>query len=108
MQSGGILSINSHSAVYNFTLAGGELASSGVDLVNGYGSWSLQGASCTITGGVDIHHQRPSRSISTCLTNGFVVETGSTLEITGSLKNGQAQQKWPGRHDSRRPAHWHR
>ena len=95
VQSGGVLSINSHSGVLNLTLAGGELASSGVDPVNGYGSWSLQGASCTATGGVTSTISAQQVDFNS-LTNGFVVEAGSTLQITGSLKNGQLDKYGPG------------
>jgi autotransporter-associated beta strand protein len=95
VQTGGVLSINSHSGLINLTLSGGELASSGVDPVNGYGSWSLQGDSCTATGGVTSIISAQQVDFNS-LTNGFVVETGSTLEITGSLKNGTLTKNGPG------------
>jgi hypothetical protein len=95
VQSGAILSINSHSALVNLTLAGGELASSGVDPFYGYGSWSLQGDACTVTGGGVSTISAQQVDFNT-LTNGFVVETGSTLEITGSLKNGTLTKNGPG------------
>jgi hypothetical protein len=95
VQSGGVLRINSHSAVFDLILSGGELASTGVDLVNGYGSWSLQGDSCTATGGVTSIISAQQVDFNS-LANGFVVDTGSTLEITGSLKNGQLNKNGPG------------
>ena len=95
VQSGAILSINSHSALANLTLAGGELASSGTDPFYGYGSWSLQGDACTVTGGVVSTISAQQVDFNT-LTNGFVVDTGSTLEITGSLKNGTLTKNGPG------------
>ncbi|MCB1130986.1 MAG: hypothetical protein KDN05_07645 [Verrucomicrobiae bacterium] len=95
VEAGAILSINSHSALFNLTLAGGELASSGVDPIYGYGSWSLQGDSCTATGGVVSTISAQQVDFNT-LTNGFVVESGSTLEIIGSLKNGTLRKNGPG------------
>jgi len=95
VQSGAILTINSHSALANLTLAGGELASSGTDPFYGYGSWSLQGNSCTVTGGVTSTISAQQVDFNT-LVNGFIVETGSTLEITGSLKNGTLTKNGPG------------
>jgi hypothetical protein len=95
VQSGAILSINSHSALLNLTLAGGELASSGVDPFFGYGSWSLQGDACTVTGGGVSTISAQQVDFNT-LVNGFVVETGSTLEIIGSLKNGPLTKNGPG------------
>lgn len=95
VQSGAILTINSHSALVNLTLAGGELASSGTDPYYGYGSWSLQGDACTATGGIVSTISAQQVDFNT-LVNGFVVETGSTLEITGSLKNGTLTKNGPG------------
>jgi hypothetical protein len=95
VQSGAVLTINSHSALANLTLVGGELASSGVDPVNGYGSWSLQGDACTASGGVTSTISAQQVDFNT-LVNGFIVETGSTLEITGSLKNGTLTKNGPG------------
>ena len=95
VQSGAVLSINSHSGILNLTLAGGELASGGTDPFYGYGSWSLQGNACTATGGVTSTISAQQVDFNS-LTNGFVVETGSTLEITGSLKNGPLMKNGPG------------
>jgi hypothetical protein len=95
VQSGATLSINSHSGIANLTLAGGELASSGTDPFYGYGSWSLQGNACTATGGV-VSTISAQQVDFNSLTNGFVVDADSTLEITGSLKNGTLNKNGPG------------
>ena len=61
----------------------------------GFGSWSLQGNACTATGGATSTISAQQVDFNT-LTNGFVVETGSTLQITGSLKNGTLTKNGPG------------
>ena len=85
IKTGGSLTINSHSHIHNLTLSGGELASSGVDPYHDYGSWALDD-STTVNGGVTstISAQQVSAN-----DGGFSVDSGSALDITGTIAAGR-------------------
>ena len=107
VQSGAVLTINSHSALANLTLAGGELASSGVDPVYGYGSWSLQGDCLHRHWRRRFHHQRPAGRFQhphQRLRRGNRIDPANHRQP----EKRHAHQERPGPHDPRRPAHRHR
>lgn len=82
VNSGGVLVAHGHSHIHNLTLAGGELG--GIRPNGTWGGWSVDDAT-TVTGGV-------TSTISAQQINSdngnFNVDTGSTLNFTGSLRSG--------------------
>jgi fibronectin-binding autotransporter adhesin len=92
IKTGGKLTINSHSHILNLTLSGGELGSTGVDPVHGYGGWVLDD-STTVTGGVTsiISAQEVNAA-----NGGFNVTSGSTLDVTGTITGGSVTKSGDG------------
>lgn len=82
INSGGVLMMEGHSHIHNLTLAGGELG--GIRTNGTYGGWTFDDAT-TATGGVTstISAQKVN------LDNGnLTVDSGSTLNFTGSIRSG--------------------
>lgn len=90
VNSGGKLTINAHSNIHNLTLAGGELASTGTDPA--WGSWGLAGAT-TVTGGVTSTISAQQVTFSSGVFN---VDSGSTLNFTGSTRAGSLTKNGDG------------
>lgn len=83
INQGGLLTINGHSHVNSLTLAGGEL---GASAVNGqWGGWSIDGL-LLATGATTstISAQRLSMDATTAVQ----VDAGSTLNLTGTIRQG--------------------
>jgi len=81
LNAGSQLTLNSFSHLRNLTLAGGELASTGVDPYHNYGSWYLDDVT-TVTG--DLTSTISAQQVN--LGNGgFLVGTGSVLAVTGTF-----------------------
>ncbi|MCB1041225.1 MAG: autotransporter-associated beta strand repeat-containing protein, partial [Acidimicrobiales bacterium] len=83
INSGGVLVMQGHSHIHNLTLNGGELA--GIRPNGSWGSWSFDDAT-VVTGNA-------TSTISAQEVNfdngNFTVDSGSTLNITGSIRSGQ-------------------
>lgn len=96
INTGGRLTINAHSNISNLTLAGGELASTGTD--PSFGSWGINGTT-TVTGGATSTISAQQVTLSSGV---FDVDSGSTLNFTGSTrsgsltKNGEGTMKFTG------------
>lgn len=83
INAGGLLTMNNHSHLRNLTLGGGELGGNGGDPT--YGTWYFDDAT-TVTGGVV--STISAQNIN--LNNGnFTIATASTLNFTGSVKDGR-------------------
>lgn len=82
VNAGGVLMAQGHSHLHNLTLAGGELG--GIRPSGIWGGWSFDDATL-VTGGV-------TSVISAQWMNfdngGFTVESGATLDVTGSIRSG--------------------
>ncbi len=90
INSGGRLTSNGHSHVHNLTLAGGELASTGVS--GTHGGWHLDDAT-TVKGGVTSTISAQEVTLSSGV---FHVESGSTLHFTGSTRAGSLTKEGSG------------
>lgn len=81
VNTGGVLMIQGHSHVNNLTLAGGELA--GIRPSGSWGSWSLS-SPVTVTGATTSTISAQQVNLSSSIT----VDAGSTLNFTGSIREG--------------------
>jgi fibronectin-binding autotransporter adhesin len=83
INAGGTLTINGHSHIHNLTLAGGELGGTGVS--GQWGGWSFDDAT-TVTGGTTSIIS--ARQVNLDSNGTFTVDTGSTLNFSGSIRIG--------------------
>lgn len=79
INAGASLSLNSASTLHNLTLAGGELAGTGVDSFHHYGGWYLP-EPATVTGGLPSTISAPQVGLGSGV---FQIQTGATLRVTG-------------------------
>jgi len=81
LNAGSTLTLNSFSHLRHLTLAGGVLASSGVDQYHNYGGWYLDDVTM-VNGGLTSTISAQQVVLG---NGGFQIQTGSVLAVTGSF-----------------------